>query len=1328
MFIQYTRLPIICQPHQVDISELANRRSKVCTCKNVTTNEGRIHWCYCHKCKKRVCLCCSAKDHHIHNHHMVDFVTGMSFISGSYLREFWQQGKVSLKLYIAVSYVLHGIACYSESDIMVCSQQEELVCLILHELVCLQHQEMICLVQQGLIRLKQLELVCIILHGLVWFKKSCLKQQGIINLKQELICLILHGLDCLQQQESIRLLLWEWVYLQRHKLICLVQKGLIRLHVKLPELICLVPHELVCLKVFCLGLIRLKQLELVCIILHRLVWFKRSYLKQQVIVNLKQELICLMESICLVQQGLVCLQRRELISLLQQELMKLKCTEPISFILDSLVCLKEEKLFCTVQQGFIWVKKRNCLKLQWKLICIILHGLDCLQQQELICLIKHRLVCLQRQQLIYFAKQGLIRLKQLELICLILVSLQKPALIFLIQQGLVWFKKFCMKQQGMVKELICLILHRLVCLQLQESICLVQQELIRLKQLELICITLHGLVCLKQEELYCVVQVWSFLKQQGIFNPLVCFILHGLGFGKQEKLFCAVQQGLVWLKKSHWKLQQELICLILHVLDYLQQQETICLVQNELVCLNHSCMKQQGLVYLLQEPMCLILHGLVCLQLELMCLIQKGLICLVQHKLICIKQFGLVRLPHQELMYFVQLGLVSLELTTCTVTASPQQQQLLCMKQELLCLKDLHIVEYITKNFSLIDIQCHNVNEPDNKVCKFVHKVRNGSDHVCLCGLIIALFLGTGETVRIKDQDCNPADAAVPDASIIPLYHFALKNVRVTQIDDIQYNHGIASYVHYRNSYEKYKTRLKNAHFDLQQDSCLGLQLYGSILKRKNVLSANILLCTPSVEIGGKMMLHVDVAVEVTIWNSSRIGSVWKFESFQHFEYILFSKQVLKVADSLPCTMETECTMATENTNTKMFCKDIQCQIDIPTDETHCTLVVSATKSAPFCWSSHHELVVTRISSFDLMMKSDISRPVGKGSDPHASHPNKHQQQKDFTSVEADGRRTSAVGYQAAAAIEYHKKSQTGVNNDMSSSVHGNLDCDVVPDSRTKCSSQCQKDSQLWITPEGLSLNEDQNQLHTKVVPDCEVKHKFDATTSIIGQDVVKDGKGAADSSTLLQPAVTVGNSFAFNSTNGITQNVVKDGRGAVETKPIALLPSTSSVNSSLSAKMPAAQKTVVKSSTVSKAHDSGPQLIKTLPTEADHLPPLGLQYNVLYDTNARDEVPLAQDEKSGSVVKQKVDKTIRKHYQKDFPSTTQHKNSAVKNNTSKTGVQKPPFPKRCCIVAGNKMFTLDPNLLAHPHMDTYFVKERTETRPGHFLARLVLHHVYLDK
>ena len=397
--------------------------------------------------------------------------------------------------------------------------------------------------------------------------------------------------------------------------------------------------------------------------------------------------------------------------------------------------------------------------------------------------------------------------------------------------------------------------------------------------------------------------------------------------------------------------------------------------------------------------------------------------------------------------------------------------------------------------------------------------------------------------------------------------------------------------------------------------------------------------------------------------------------------------------------------MSTASLNAKDVSKDVVSMIDAAVDESSCSLVISVAKNVLYFWDSYHELVIATNSSSNLILKCDAHlRPVGKGSDPHSSHSNKYNEQKDFTSIEADG---NTFGVQAASVSEYHKKNQTSVSDDMLSS--SGLDHDVESDGHRKCNLQFHKDNQPLITAEGFA--KDQSKVYSKIVPNCNVKYKPDPT---ITQDFVKDGKGAVD---INQSAISINKSL--NSV--ITHNVIKDGRGAVETRSSALLPSKASVDASLSSREFVAQKPLQKHA----ATNSGPQLIKTLPKETDQLPPEGLQYNVLYDTNARDVVPMARDEKSGT---RKVDKTVHKYHQKDLPSNTQHKNRAVNNEASNSGAQKTPFPKRSCIAIGNKTFTLDPNLLAHPHMDTYFVKERTQTRPGHFLARLVPHHAYLDK
>ena len=109
----------------------------------------------------------------------------------------------------------------------------------------------------------------------------------------------------------------------------------------------------------------------------------------------------------------------------------------------------------------------------------------------------------------------------------------------------------------------------------------------------------------------------------------------------------------------------------------------------------------------------------------------------------------------------------------------------------------------------------------------------------------------------------------------------------------------------------------------------------------------------------------------------------------------------------------------------------------------------------------------------------------------------------------------------------------------------------------------------------------------------------------------------------------------------------------------------------------------------------NGPQLIVQPPSLLAKLPTAGPQYEVCYSD---DNMPvLSCDE-----VKHNGLSTLHEE----------------PNNTVNV-----KLPKRSCVVMGNTHFVLDSNLLSHPHMDHYFVKERREVKPGCFLAKLVLHH-----
>ena len=148
-----------------------------------------------------------------------------------------------------------------------------------------------------------------------------------------------------------------------------------------------------------------------------------------------------------------------------------------------------------------------------------------------------------------------------------------------------------------------------------------------------------------------------------------------------------------------------------------------------------------------------------------------------------------------------------------------------------------------------------------------------------------------------------------------------------------------------------------------------------------------------------------------------------------------------------------------------------------------------------------------------------------------------------------------------------------------------------------------------------------------------------------------------------------------------------------------------------------------------------GAQIIREKPTQSQQIPAVGPQYSALYDKKFGDNLPLSYEEVKQS---SKARTTFLQHevedrsqqalkqtaVQNDHPLIPQLTNQTAASNTT---TSKPKaLPKRSCIVVGSTQYPLTPNLLAHPHMDHFFVKERKEIKPGHFLAKLVLQHHYL--
>ena len=134
-------------------------------------------------------------------------------------------------------------------------------------------------------------------------------------------------------------------------------------------------------------------------------------------------------------------------------------------------------------------------------------------------------------------------------------------------------------------------------------------------------------------------------------------------------------------------------------------------------------------------------------------------------------------------------------------------------------------------------------------------------------------------------------------------------------------------------------------------------------------------------------------------------------------------------------------------------------------------------------------------------------------------------------------------------------------------------------------------------------------------------------------------------------------------------------------------------------------------------------------PNQPEQIRRIGPDYS---DAKFREDVPLFYEEvKQNSKAKttflqhEVEDRSLKQNIvQNDhsvLPQVTHHN---VASNT--TGSKPRSLPRKSCIVVGNTQYPLAPYLLAHPHMDHFFVKERKEMKPGHFLAKLVLQHHYL--
>ena len=140
--------------------------------------------------------------------------------------------------------------------------------------------------------------------------------------------------------------------------------------------------------------------------------------------------------------------------------------------------------------------------------------------------------------------------------------------------------------------------------------------------------------------------------------------------------------------------------------------------------------------------------------------------------------------------------------------------------------------------------------------------------------------------------------------------------------------------------------------------------------------------------------------------------------------------------------------------------------------------------------------------------------------------------------------------------------------------------------------------------------------------------------------------------------------------------------------------------------------------------------IIREKPTQLQQIPTVNPQNTILYDTKFGDNPSLPyekvkpQAKARTTFVQHEVEDRSQQALnqstvQNDHPLIVQITDQIAASNT--TSSKPKALPKRSCIVVGNTQYPLTTNLLTHPHMDRFFVKERNEIKPSHFLAKLVM-------
>ena len=354
---------------------------------------------------------------------------------------------------------------------------------------------------------------------------------------------------------------------------------------------------------------------------------------------------------------------------------------------------------------------------------------------------------------------------------------------------------------------------------------------------------------------------------------------------------------------------------------------------------------------------------------------------------------------------------------------------------------------------------------------------------------------------------------------------------------------------------------------------------------------------------------------------------------------------------------------------------------------------------------------------------------------------------------------TNATGYQSVTNSINQQQSFPSQGTFQATSGIFRADQPIEGNKKNMVQSSAAKDDPLPMQPEGYHISVNHLPSSQGYHHDTDELVRMDGHGKQKDQDILQSSPVKYHPSQI-QPKEnytpipnakvhTQGNVHINEGAGGLLLQNEKDGGSYVEADgKLSTVSDTATVQATPISNMPLAHEFMIgnvnsKPSRPVDHNSLGAQLVKGLPRETEVLPTIGPQLdNTKFEhkvQNSWEEIRHKENARTTFYQHEVEQHAYNPMKIGELNSTTtnppindrlQVKPPEVKVETGKGAKDfKPkPLPKRSCIVYGSKQYPLGNNLVSLPHMDHYFVKERKEIRPSHYLAKLVLRHQYQNR